>query len=241
MARVANPRIRLGRGQVTSADVTIWEARRLFLKAVYRVSPETYWSLFPDGPGEPAVDAWRARWNDDLPAMIATWQERWNLTDPWLADVAVNPLRARLRWHIQGCTALWGRDRFVVPKARPGASGGTLGLPVAELYWNPETESHEQARARLHALIDDELDRVKSTGVPATRTKSPQHFAWLARHRVLGESFAGIARDLIDDPDASFVDIAYKAKTVERAIKSTAQLIGITPPNANYSPNPKSS
>ncbi len=216
MARVANRRIRLGRGQVTSADVTIWEARRLFLRAVFRVSPETYWSLFPDGPGDAAVAEWRARWNDDLPAMVARWQEYWNLTDQWCADVAVNTLRSRLGAHTRGCTALWNRDRFVIPKPHPGASGGILALPIADLYWNPEIETHKEARARLHALIDAELDRLENVAIPLTRPKSPDHFVWLARNQVVRES-----KELIADTTGR------DRSQVGRAVSELAGLIGL--------------
>jgi len=211
-------RLHLGQGQVASPDEQVWEARRLFLRAVFEVKPETYWSLFPTGYGQEAYDAWRCRWNDDLRIMIAEWQKYWHLSDPWLADAAYATLRARLRWHIQGCTALWGGDRFVTPQARSGALGGILALPIVELHWNPVAETREEARARLHALIDDELDRVETESThPVTRSKSPDHFVWLARYQVVRES-----KELIADTTG------HDRSQVGRAVSELAGFIGLT-------------
>jgi len=230
MTTPANPRIRLGRGRVTPNDTATWEARRAFLRAVSRVSPETYWSLFPSEPTDAAFDAWRDRWNDDVGAMIADWQDRWNLTDPWCADVAVNTLRARLRWHVRGCTAFWNQDAFVTPKARSGASGRILALPVAELYLNQETETRKETLSRLAALIEAEYDRVEAEAIePKTGERRAAHFEWLARHQVLvDESIKSIA-----------ASVGHDRTQVGRAIDETAALIGLTPREPNRGGRPR--
>lgn len=228
MAKITNPRVRLGRGQRTSGDALLWEARRAFLAAVYTVSPETYHWLFPDGFGQDAYDAYRRRWNDDPEMMIAKWQGLWKLPDQWLADVARNTLRARLKGYVEGVPLHLTRDAFVTPKARIAGSGDALNVPKGELYWNPTDETRDGARRRLMAAIDSELQRVENRGtLVRIKTKSPEHFVWLARFQVLGESGQEIAGTLPDTHPEKFRNVEERARAVQLGINDTKELIGL--------------
>lgn len=210
----------------------------MFLRAVMAVSPKTYWSLFPGEPGDAAYQAWRLRWGDDPGAMIRDWQVDWKLPDAWCADVAYNTLRRRLRHFVAGVTWIHGDDWFVTPRTRTTGAFGLLNIPPAELCWDRGQETREYVRARLIAIIDAELDRVAAeTSMPKTRGKTPEHFVWLARSRVLREHSQSIAETIIDEPDAPYVDAVHRKRTVEKGIKDTAQLIGLDRPDENNSPN----
>jgi len=243
MTRVPNRRVRLGRGQVTSRETELWEARRMFFRAVHAVSPQAYWSLFPDEPGDAAFKAYRDRWGDDPAAMIRDWQVRWNLTDAWCADVAGNTLRARLKPHVNGLTTLIGingpaPDWFVTPRFDGSGAFGLLHIPLVELCWNQGTETRKYVRDRLIDIIDAELDRVAAeTSMPRTREKTPEHFVWLAKSRVLREHPQSIAETIIDAPDAPYVHAVHRKRTVEKGIKDTANLIGLDRPDENNSLN----
>lgn len=249
MAKITNPRVRLGRGQRTSGDALLWEARRAFLAAVCTVSPETYWSLFPGEPTAAAVRAWRDRWENDPGAMIRDWQDDWNLTDQWVADVAANTVRHRFRRLADGVTFAWGirwsdpePDYFVTPHVKVPGGFGLLSIPINELFWDQERETRKFVRDRLIAIIDDELTRVESESVLVpVKTKSPEHFVWLARNHVLRKPARSMAIDLINDPDATLEDIAYRARPIQKAIVDTAKLIGLRRNDANNCPNSKSS
>lgn len=218
MTIVPKRQLRLGRGQVTMGDAGTWEARRAFLRAVYCVSPDTYWSLFPGESNDAAYQAWQERWGDDPEVMILDWQKCWHLRDPWLADVARDTLRVRLKWYVQGVTHVMGEDWFVTPRFRNTGTLSLIGFPLNELYWDRGTETRKYVRDRLISLLHAELDRVEAeTSVPKTRTKSPEHFGWLARYQVLEESKEQIAESVEQD-----------RSVVGRAVNGVAEMIGVT-------------
>lgn len=233
MAKTPQTRIHLGRGQVTSRDAATWEARRWFFRAVYAVSPETYWSLFPEEPGETALRAYRDQWRDSPYAMICAWQDQWNLPDPWAGEVAWLTIQTRLRWFVKGLTAISGingatADWFVTPRTRTPDAFGLIGIEAAQLSYNPTNETRPEFWQWLHALIDPQLQSIEdAAALTTTKTKTPKHFLWLARYQVLKEHARPIAATLIDDPDVTHVDITYKARAVQDAIVNTAELIGL--------------
>lgn len=229
MARVTNPHIRLGRGQVTNAHDSIWEARRAFLRAVHDVEPAVFRFLFPADSGQDALDAYRRQWNDDPNAMIAAWQSRWHLYNPWLAEVARNTLRANLKRHVQGVPVRLSRDAFVTPHARDKGAGAALGIPGYEWYWNRARETRQSVEERLIAAIKAELDRVElETTMPKPGRKSPEHFTWLARYQVLEETGQGITSTLPDKHPEKFRGVEERARAVQMAIIRTKDLIGLT-------------
>jgi hypothetical protein len=243
MTKVANPRVRLGRGHATPGNTATWEARRLFFRAVYEVSPQVYWSLFPFEASEAAYRDWCALTGGDFAATITQWQTDWNLTDDWAAVVAWRTIQRRLGNYLEGrVCVLLGEDQFVVPRIRPQFRNGLIGLPAREAFWDVERESRESARKRLHAVIDAELDRVAAmSSDPETSTKTPEHFTWIARCHLTQANAQTIAKELLDDPDATLSAISNKARTIQKANADTARLIGLSTKNTNNSPKVKSS
>lgn len=237
MARVTNPHVRLGRGEVATDDDTRWAARRLFLDAVVEVKSDVYWSLFPVAPGEGALQAYRARWDDDPEAMIAAWQVEWSLRDPWLADVARHTLRAgfrfaaRFRDRIPGLPIAAGDPwpgRLLTPKDR-GGPGQPVELSPAMLFWDPTSETEHEHLARLTRAVRAEHARIRSdVAATRTRTKTPEHFRWIARFQVLEESGQRIAATVPDKHPEKFRGVEERARAVQVAINDTKDLIGLT-------------
>lgn len=223
MAKSVNPRVRLGRGQRTAGDAAVWAARRLFLRAVATVAPDAYRSLFPDGSGREALERQWDRWADDATAAVAAWQAQWNLTADWCAEVANATIRARLESHVAGLTTLVGingppPDLFVTPDIRDLRSGGHFGLPASQLFWNPGDETRSEAHERIMALVDLELDRIEAAcPLPATPTRAPDQYVWLARFQVGGETRDDIAATLP----------ANVRRTAGQGINRTALAIGL--------------
>lgn len=222
MTSAKHPRLRLGRGDYTRDEEQTWAARRAFLKAVYAVSSDTYWSLFPDGPGDEALAAWHARYTGDIEAMIAAWQKHWHLnetkktTDAWLTDVARNTLRQQLKWHVEGTTYFWGIDRFATPQPRGSLHADPfIRLSDIDLYWNPAAELWEHAEQRILAALRSERDRIAANVTSSrTRTKEPEHFIWLARYQVRKENKEDIA-----------ASVGVALSSVVRGVNTTAKFI----------------
>lgn len=219
----ADLRVRLGDGDVTTAEAQLWDARRWFLRAVDHVSPDTYRSLFPTEPGDDAFRAYREKWNDDSQALIAKWQRKWNLTDPWCAEVARNTLWARLSYYINGLTAVWGvgrrADRYVTPPSRV-RDEQVLGLHPVEPFWDRGKETWPQVEARFLAAIRAQRDRIEAAATEemlAPTHKELAHFVWLANYQVCRHRYSAIAEDSCRDP-----------QTIRDAVKGTARLIGLT-------------
>lgn len=238
MSNVPKSRLRLGDGSLNSDDATLWEARCAFLDALFRLVPATYWTLFPEKPGEGAYIEWRDRWNDDPRSTVAWWQEKWRLSDPWLSDVAFNTQRARLRYFVKGQTHFWpsaGKVRsgwFVAPDPRKPKDfhGQAVTIPLRLLYWDPVRETRKEARDSIIAALDAELDRIESdtsTHLAKTKGKKPEHLEWLVRYQVLREEVLEIARGLPYEPESETTD-KDRARRVDKAIVETKNLIGLT-------------
>jgi hypothetical protein len=246
-------RLRFGDGSLNSEEAMLWEARAAFLAAVYQVQPATYWSLFPVEPGEPAYQVWRTRWDDDPRALVEWWQAKWHLTDGWLAEVAVNTLRSRLRQFVEGQTHVmpaaesggtnerW-TSPFAIPKLRHDhAAGHAFWLPEVNLHWNPTTETRHEVLSRLMAAIDVELDRIESIssqGRRTTVTSTPEHFYWLARFQdgdesktrlaaALGMSRGSVGRTI--NGLAGFIDLTPRSYRSGRPKRKTARTVKPVP------------
>lgn len=103
---------------------------------------------------------------------------------------------------------------------------GSSPLSFASTFWNPHAETRAAATGRILAgftrQMHDQLDKVEAAArdlgakpTPSKRTGA-EHFRWLVRYQVKGESLTEIARD------------ACKEKqTVAEAVHETAALIGL--------------
>lgn len=139
-----------------------------------------------------------------LRTSLLKWAKRFNLTDTWLLEIALDAL---------GC---WGLDE---PNAYRRLRGGSLlplpapPLAFEEPSWDPFRERRAKARARLLAAaerhIDAHLDEREAHApgfvpiIPGGMTCLTEHFDWLVWHQVLGMSrqevanMAGVHRQAI--------------------------------------------
>lgn len=229
MDNVSKSRHRLGRGEYADDEMSVWEARCAFLDALFRLYPATYWTLFPDEPGEDAYRQWREKWNDDPRTMVEWWQKRWHLNAPWLADVAINTQRARLRYFINGQThfmpsaAKVRSGWFVTPAPRTSMDfhGQAVTIPLNLLYWDPARETRKEARDSIIAALDAELDRIEadaSLALNKIKSKPLEHFEWLVRFQVGNESKTQLA-----------AAVGMSREAVLRAINDLAAFVGIEP------------
>lgn len=104
--------------------------------------------------------------------------------------------------------------------------GRPAPLRFPGVTWNQRTEPRAAARGRILAdlerRLDEQLDGIEAAALAAGDHPTPmkrtgdEHFRWLARYQVEGESYSAIARDT-----------GNRRQTVAGAIHETAALIGL--------------
>lgn len=132
---------------------------------------------------------------------LSTWQQRWKLTPRWCRERVVqamafwsrHPTRPRRLARVAG--SFWWRP--AVDSVRR-----EFVFEVSDRGWEPTVERRAAAEKRirrgferhLRAYLDELEAFVRSRGLlEAPRKQEPHHFTWLARHVVLGETYAAIA------------------------------------------------
>ena len=104
-------------------------------------------------------------------------------------------------------------------------SGAKVTVEVPELTWNPLEEMLPEALTRIVASIEpivrSELNRVRDEYIadgyqPVHAKDDTQHFEWLARYQILGETKRDIARAE-----------GVSERHVRRELELTARLLGI--------------
>ncbi|MFZ5788907.1 MAG: hypothetical protein ACOY3Y_20910 [Acidobacteriota bacterium] len=177
------------------------------------------------------------RWGLDVPWMrevvAATVDELWPSLDrgnPNLAKLAMPTFTDyQIEWRRDGSVEILEDDpvRGRVPLADPDV----WTLPKVPA-WRPD--ENERAflmrtlatiRSVLMTGIENRKKRAEQTMARTRNKRVVDHFEWLCRHRVGGETLARIA-DSIND--ASIDDT-----TVGKAVKSTALMIGLPPRRRN--------
>lgn len=222
MAHDTKPR----RRRLSTDARALWEARNAFLAALARIVPESYTSLAVDDYGD----------DPDPRSVVRIWQDRFNLHDDWLAEIATATFLADYHHLRQGFTRRRNigeptEHPFRVPPApRDTSAGGNFDLPPGAKYWDPTTESRDDVKKRIVALVDAELDRIEAktaNGRSKVTDKKAEHFDWLVRYQVLEESGQGISTHLPDRNPHRDPIKEYKARTVQKAIAESSQLIGL--------------
>jgi len=148
---------------------------------------------------------------------ISVWGNRWNLGAAWVLDQAVQTLAIWLQTFGLRERHDWG----------PFYNGFMIYEPpsVAVRGWNPYEETESEARNRMmkefKLRLTQHLDSTREDLAVqaferAPRKSAAEHFEWLVRYQVLGDSYRAIADDVGRD-----------VQTVREAIDSTCRLIGI--------------
>jgi hypothetical protein len=179
------------------------------------------------------IEAWLERWRIQTP-----WSFEWAfaLLGLWMGPGNRPPedVPPRFCWPsfgstIDGRTLAWlrsaGLGRYVdsIPKDE-GREAVRLDLP--ECRYDPFTETKADAVRRLTGELTEavraEVDRIARESLTEgdaptiVKTTGREHFEWLARYQVKGDSYAGIAHEACRSRQA-----------VKLAIRETAELIGL--------------
>jgi len=98
--------------------------------------------------------------------------------------------------------------------------------PAAPKAWHPDLISAARYRAYMDDYIENIRGQAKALGYvvkPPPQKQKREHFAWLVRYQVAGESYATIARDY----STKSADEAAAWHAVQKAIKTLAKDIGL--------------
>ncbi len=185
--------------------------RRRFLERAAIVEPELLTTL-------------RSVMADDADRLSA-WAKRWHLTDRWCVVLASDTARWYAKhpdahgWEFQGQGIFVGSLPFAIKPLR-------LGRFLHDPTWRTRRDFKASVLREVARAIDDYCDRIDSAALAAglkrvPRKKGVEHFDWLARYQVKGESFAAIAKTA-----------SYKFKggrqTVRKAVAELAKYLELT-------------
>ena len=176
------------------------QARALFLQKISELTPHVLENLSTCGLGQERE-----------------WAERWHLTDEWLIDVARDTLTTWLKYpeHSRGQWADPTQGDLV-----PDWPNIPLG-PLGTQSWDPIFESETAFRSRIEQHILDVRKVAETTGHIKPREKrNLKHFSWLVRFQVNEWSAERILN--------KFLDENAELTTITKALRDTANLIGLT-------------
>ncbi len=162
---------------------------------------------------------------------LLAWAKRWNLTDRWCRVLARDTARwyatdrdAR-GWEFQGQGIFAGSFPFKIKALR-------LGPFYFDPTWRKRRDFKTFVLKEVARVTDDYCDQTlaaaEAAGLKlAPRKRELEHFDWLARYQVKGESFAHIART----PSHKRAG----RQTVRKAITDLAKYLELTlrPPSTN--------
>lgn len=211
--------IRLGAGELNTAEgVTAW-AREFFLEAIEMHAPEVLGNL-----RQTVLPAYMAE--REFFVEFKAWGERWHLDEEWIYARALDTLEI---WAgIALNLPIWGQER--VDGAVVEWSPALLGFhwiprePALVLRWDPRGEFKDVARRRGIAAVNRFLDEVEQSSkvgggvLRAPRKDSPEHFMWEVCYRVNGETARSIA-------ERCHTESHHVIKTV----KEIEHLVGLRP------------
>lgn len=217
-------------------------ARELFLNRIRRDAPAVLETL-----REQVLPVYREQWSEGRVGMaLHEWGSRWNLTDPWCLDLALETLREWAGWPLALRHLTWARpprpDRMWAGGDEPRRP--TLRLPAwfpaLQTFASFEAEAREAFERWVQSYREAGEEWASRHGVEPVPDDRPGHesspalrFSWLVRFQVLGESASAIASAPDpDDPDAPPVDTG----TVGDVVAREAARIGLTLRRAGTGP-----
>jgi len=203
-----------------SVSIDVALARREFLLALARNAPNALAALF-------RCDS-RA---NDSGAIVTEWAREWNLGPLWMrewARQAVNVISIERNAYVRSTVKAFGAIALLGQYSSPPA----MISDHEELFelvtrWRFDEfppdgglgESKKEFLARMDRAFDARRDALrKSDCLPVAKPALRQHAEWMVRYHVGGESIAAIAADRTPN------------RTVEKALKQFALLVGLTFP-----------
>lgn len=161
---------------------------------------------------------------DDADALWA-WAKRWHLTDRWCLVLARDTARwysmypDAQGWEFQGQGVFSGSFPCAIKPLR-------LGPFYHDPTWRSRRDFKVHVLREVARATDDYCDRIEAKALTAGLKRAPrkrglEHFDWLARYQVKGESYASIAKTA-----------SYKfeggRQTVRKAIIELAEYLQLT-------------
>lgn len=148
---------------------------------------------------------------------LLDWGARWRLDQGWCLRFAFRQVDAWYRWPL----ARWRYDEVSVPTILTDDERRfSLTLPgwdlTAERWTEAETRldaAYEEAKRAHRQRLTALAEALELAREPTKAT--PEHYAWLARYHLRGESYGRIAEG------------HHERKSVEEAVKRAAALIGL--------------
>lgn len=169
----------------------------------------------------------------NLALALNTWATRYNLTDHWLFDLA---LQTVFHWErVKDAVKdpqWWGLGDLTRPSV---VSEEERRFSFTDPGWAPGYESWGMFEKRLRSGFEQQFQTYKKqiTPLPERRgfrqppeIRKPDHFRYLVRYQVLGESPETIAEHF--SKDQRVAEKGLDGNTVLKAVKKTAGQIGLT-------------
>ena len=247
-----------GELHVVKADRPRWFARLGFFLFIKKLSPETLDSLreevlplyeridsiansyryaFATTDGKAEMVAERARQYDQA---MRAWHQRWHLYDDWLKEESAMVIKLWTTYGPNEGFSLMGvfqrnLDALKVEDESVEALGISPPTLVADA-WNPTSERwfdyQKRVLEKIRKALADYRDGIAGReGLAAWLKKrarggrrGDQHLKWLVRFQVMEHEQQAIA----DDPTGDGTGRRVEVRTVQDAIRTTAELVGLT-------------
>jgi hypothetical protein len=221
--------------------------RRQFLRAVHKTTPEVMEALRDEllplfktsalFRAVSAMFAWVEGEPKDQPAtpaqieafkrVLNQWAEKFGLRDQWLLEVAVRTLN-HWRKKSDALGALYWAE---LPFTHPPLPPEDREIEFRHAGWRVETEYWSEFASRTNAAFKQHLRSYRETirrnmsdlglSLPP-EIRNPEHYTWLALYQIRRYSPASIA-ELLNSDQKTLLE-----NTVLKAVKSTADLVGLT-------------
>lgn len=184
--------------------------RRVFLVSAGKLEPELLATLRDVGKSGRSLLAWA---------------ERWHLRDRWCVVLAQDTLDwwanepAAEGWEFERSVTIAGFFPFAI---KPLQFGPFYYDPT----WRRRREFQKQVLDQVRQALDEYCDRTEADALTAGLKRAPrkretEHFDWLVRYQVRGESFAAIAR-------SSSYKFNGGRQTIRKAVVELADYIALT-------------
>lgn len=231
-------RVHSGFGSYVDSERSIRTAviHREFFTALHELVPSAFDRLMDESIIE-AIDYGRVTPIGVLREHIEKWQRFYRLPDEWVMTVANNTI---LSYALHPAREIDSTCPYIVALIMPEKYSAIAGKPETFLmrswtvqlsnmddnHWEPTGETRASAKARIMAEmethLDDALDVIERQemergALPTPSGKSKEHFRWLVRSEVMKQK-----------PEVIASISGRDRKQVERAVRETAALVGLT-------------
>jgi hypothetical protein len=156
---------------------------------------------------------------------LSAWAKRWHLTDQWCVLLARDTARwwtsdpSAEGWEFENHSIFAGFFPFEIKPLR-------LRLFYHDPTWRPRRNFEKYVLEEVRQALKDYCDRIEGSAVAvglkrAPRRRESEHFDWIVRYQIKGESFASIARK------ASYKFMGGR-QTVRKAVVELAEYLELT-------------